>query len=154
MLPVFCSLKKTHFLFHNLWSDLFLCRNSFVLWFRMVDQTFGAWTQWCNQIKAEEIMPLPETNLLTFLLVLYNNLQLSENKQKKQLDSIWRQWPTMSLTGPLEQNSWLRCCLNQLHLYSGRQIALWCLLSLVVWEVALNFWFSLIIKVLKLNVHE
>jgi len=68
----------------------------------MVDQTFGAWTQWCNQNEAEEIMPLPETNLLIFLQVLYNNLQLLENKQKKQLDSRWRQWPTMSLTGPLE----------------------------------------------------
>jgi len=83
----------------------------------MVDQPFDAWTQWCNQNEAEEIMPLPETNLLIFLQVLYNNLQLLENKQKKQLDSRWRQWPTISLTGPLEQNSWLGCCLNRLHLY-------------------------------------
>jgi len=51
-LPLLCSLKKTHFLYHNWWSDLFLCRNSFVvftlvdsvLWFQMFDQTVGAWT--------------------------------------------------------------------------------------------------------------
>jgi len=53
--PLLCSLKKTHFLYHNLWSDLFLCLNSFlvftlkdymdsVLWFQMADQTLGAWT--------------------------------------------------------------------------------------------------------------
>jgi len=34
--PLFCSLKKTHFLYHNLWSDLFLCRNSFVV-FKLMD---------------------------------------------------------------------------------------------------------------------
>jgi len=50
-----CNLKTTHFLFHNLWLDLFLCRNSFVvftlmghmdsvLWFQMIDETFSAWT--------------------------------------------------------------------------------------------------------------
>jgi len=48
ILPLLCSLKKIHFLFHNLWSDLFLCWNSSVgftlkdymdsvLWFQMVD---------------------------------------------------------------------------------------------------------------------
>ena len=53
--PLLCSVKKTHFLFNNLRSDLFLYWNSFVvftlmdytdsvLWFQMVDQTFGAWT--------------------------------------------------------------------------------------------------------------
>ena len=29
--PFLCSLKTTHFLYHNLWSDLFLYRNSFVV---------------------------------------------------------------------------------------------------------------------------
>ena len=46
--PLLCSLKKTHFLYHNLWSDLILYWNSFVvftlkdymdsvLWSQMVD---------------------------------------------------------------------------------------------------------------------
>jgi len=47
--------------------------------------------QWCSQNEAEEAMPSPETNLLRFLLVLYINLQLLENKQKKQSDLRWRQ---------------------------------------------------------------
>jgi len=51
------SLKKNHFLFHNLWPDLFLCQNSFIVFtliprfdfswltiLQMVDHTFGAWT--------------------------------------------------------------------------------------------------------------
>jgi len=52
--PLPCSLKKTHFLFHNLWSNLFRCWNSYVvftlkdymdsvLWLHIVDWTFGVW---------------------------------------------------------------------------------------------------------------
>jgi len=42
----------------------------------------------------------PETNLRRFLLVLYINFQLLENKRKKQSDLRRRQWLMPSLTGP------------------------------------------------------
>jgi len=44
--------------------------------------------------------PLPETNLLRVLLVLYINFQLLENKRKEQSVSKWRHWLTTSLTSP------------------------------------------------------
>ena len=52
-------------------------------------------------------------------------------------------------------NGWLNVwCLNHLPWYNGAQIALWCWLSLVLWEMTLNFWFSLITNVFKLNVYD
>jgi len=42
---LYVASKRTHFLFHNLWSGLSSCAGIVsVLWFQVVDQTFGAWT--------------------------------------------------------------------------------------------------------------
>ena len=42
-------------------------------------------------------------------------------------------------------NGWLNVqCLKYLLLYNGAQMPLWCLLSLIIWEVAISFWVSLV----------
>jgi len=51
----------------------------------------GGLDQWGSQNEAEEAMALPAINLLRFLLVLYINSQLLENKRKKQSDPRRRQ---------------------------------------------------------------
>jgi len=48
----------------------------------------------------------PRTNLLRFLLALYINFQLSQNKRKAQSESRRRQSLTTSLTGPSQTIIW------------------------------------------------
>jgi len=52
-------------------------------------------------------------------------------------------------------NGWLNFqCLKHLFLYNGAQIALACLLSLIVWEVTISFWVSLTTNFFKLNTYD
>jgi len=63
---------------------------------------------WRNQNEVEEAMVFPKTKLLRFLVVIYINFQLVENKRKEQSDSRRRQWLSTALTGTFRTKFWLR----------------------------------------------